>query len=367
MRTLTPTLAVLLLLPSLVFAQLEMPDIKFKKSEEPKPDRIERKAERIAEKDKDFAKLTEAEQDVVIRTIAKKLRQIKAYNSQLKHKRRQKLKSVNIQFTVEDSDLEEFYERHPSLKNRFKIREKETITPGQTIVDSTPPKIEDVMIKGGPFHDLFEDNEWEVVEGSCEADELRAQVDDAVAQAGPDGKVTGLIIQSSASTLRNTGKAAKLSFLQLSQKRAEAARDFVIKYFKDKHGRELLPQDAELDYEGENGDGTSGPRGPYANDGEGNGEPAYKDVDEYAQHKFVSVTIQVVKPVLIEEGKTVTQEIPGEEESEVVTMTMSTSSRCRWWRCWRFPKLEFKHRNRGKIKPYLVCPKVRRSKGIPGL
>ena len=75
-----------------------------------------------------------------------------------------------------------------------------------------------------PFGRLFKDNEWDVLGDSSEAQTLKQNIDkvaDVVKKGG--GRLVSMHVESSASTLRNTGKAAKLTHLELSKRRAEAA------------------------------------------------------------------------------------------------------------------------------------------------
>ena len=317
------------------------------------PAKFERKARALAEKDKDFTRLDEDEQQLVIAAVAKKLMIARAYNRKL-GKKKMKVNKVDIKFVLSDSDLETLYAKNPSLKKKMIVHQKETTTPGEDEIVTAPPSFETREFEGEPFHSLFKDNEWTLQEDSCEAGQLRSLVDDAVSDIGPKGTITGIMIQSSASTLRNTGAAKDLSWLELSQRRADEAQKFVVKLLGQK-GVKLEPDAVILDYEGENGDGTSGPRGPYANDGAGNGQAPYANVADYGKHKFVNVVIYASVPVEKPGEKTVVPGAP-DVDSEMAYVNIGVKQSCRWWRCWKLPSFSFRHKKHFRKGKPGECP-----------
>ncbi|UPT76171.1 MAG: LPXTG cell wall anchor domain-containing protein [Elusimicrobiota bacterium] len=70
-------------------------------------------------------------------------------------------------------------------------------------------------------------------------------------------------VESSASTLRNTGKAAKMTHLDLSRERAQAAARYALDYLKTKGYTLDEEEQVTLDFEGSNKNGTSGPSSPF--------------------------------------------------------------------------------------------------------
>lgn len=315
--------------------------------------KFENKARKLAEKDKDFQRLDPDEQQLVIAAVAKKLMIARAYNRKL-GKQKMKVDKVDIKFVLADSDLETLYAKNPSLKKKNIVHEKETSAPGKDAVVTAPPSFETKEIEGEPFHSLFKDNEWTLQEDSCEAGQLRMLVEDAVSEAGPNGTITGILVQASASALRNTGAAKDLSWRELSSRRADEAQKFVVKILGEK-GIKIAPDAVILDYDGENGDGTSGPRGPYPSDGNGNGQPPYGDVKEYGKHKFVNVVLYASVPVEKPGEKTVVPGAP-EVKSELAYVSVGVKESCRWWRCWKLPSFHFEHKR--KFKKYTgQCPR----------
>jgi hypothetical protein len=64
-----------------------------------------------------------------------------------------------------------------------------------------------------------------------------------------------IVITASCSTLRNSGDAENITWIELSQKRADAAKILIEKYKKDAK--------YQIDVKGKNGDGTTGNQSPY--------------------------------------------------------------------------------------------------------
>jgi hypothetical protein len=169
-------------------------------------------------------------------------------------------------------------------------------------------------------------------------------VDDAVEKAGKDGKIQHIAIDASASKYRNTGKAEKYSFKELSQKRAEAARDYVIKKLAEK-GKVVSPADVAIDVEGDNGDGTSGP------------EPGKEPKESYDKYKYVHVEMYVAKVTEEQKPPTVIKGTPADEHAEVVTFGVDTDSRCKFLRCITLPSFKIARRVSKKNWGSTKCPK----------
>lgn len=123
----------------------------------------------------------------------------------------------------------------------------------------------------GSVSGLYKDNVWSSssLDGKLAGEatsELSACIKDAVAKGA---KIHHISVVSSASALNNTGAAAKnfckKGFLGLSKARAEAAKEKVLPQLFSSSGlaAESYQSKIILNYDGSNGDGTSGPC-PYA-------------------------------------------------------------------------------------------------------
>ncbi|MCX5797604.1 MAG: hypothetical protein NTY77_19105 [Elusimicrobia bacterium] len=313
------------------------------------PKRLERKAETIAHKDADFAKLNDAEERLVVSAIAKKLRDVRRYNwTHLFSKK--SLSKTDVGVYVDDADLDALYARYAKSINKREVvseQQKQDAAPPPELV-ARPPAVEFIEVHGDPFHGLFQDNEWELLGGSDDAQDLQAQADDALAQAGPQGRITGLTIHSSASTLLNTGKAAAMSHLQLSQARANAALKYILAYLDGK-GVRLDQSQVTVDASGENGDGTSGPAAPSGKGAKGNGQPALKDTADYDQYKFVDVKFLVEKPVEKDVPPEIIQK-EGDTHSRVVTLDIDVKT-SHWLKFRRHTHLRVTHRHTPRRHP----------------
>ncbi len=340
MKSILPLLAILICaLP--VFSQLT----------EVKTTKFERKAEKLASKDKDYASLTDDEKTFLIKAIATKMAKIDAENRH-SGKYKEKVDGVDIRVILANSDLDEVKKKHPELALKEKrgevIREKQWGDPGtpDKKIEQAPSFTVDT-IPSPDFHSLFSDNDWVVDENSCDAGYLSSIVDQAAESAGKDGKIEHISIESSASRYKNTGKAADKSFKQLSQLRAEGARDFIIKKLAEK-GKIVSVEDVDIDADGANKDGTSGP----------DPDPKHPEKKaDYDQYKFVHVSMYVSKldekqnPPVVVPGK------PADEHAEVVTFGLDTEERCKFLRCITLPSIRINRhvsrRNWGSTK----CPR----------
>lgn len=210
--------------------------------------RDERRAERLASEDKEFRSLPEDEKQAVIRHIAAEI-----------HGRRRRAIDADIR-TLKGETVEQLREKAARSKAYEVVlaeQDKEAVVvPGKTTLETKHLDTE-------PYGRLFADNEWEVLAGSPEAEQLKRSIDkitDMVKKL--DGRLVSLHVESSASTLRNRGKAEKLTHLELSKLRAEAAAAFARDYLKTK-GLDLDDDRITLDFEGANKNGTSGPSSPF--------------------------------------------------------------------------------------------------------
>ena len=205
-----------------------------------------KKAQKLASGDKDFKSLPDDEKQAVILFIAAEI-----------HGHRRKAIDAEIR-TLKGSKLEDLKKK---ARRDIVIAEqdKEAVSvPGTSRLDVK-------SIDTPPFGRLFADNEWTVLEGSPEAQTLKQNIDKVadIIKKG-DGRLVSMHVESSASTLRNTGKAAKMTHLELSKLRAEAAAQYALDYLKTKGL--VLDEDEQvtLDYFGANKNGTSGASSPFA-------------------------------------------------------------------------------------------------------
>lgn len=284
-----------------------------------------KKAEKLAASDKDFRSLPEDEKQAVILFIAEQI-----------HGHRRKAIGANIH-TLKGSGLEDLKKK---ARRNIVVAEqdKEAVsTPGSSRLDVK-------HIDTPPFGRLFADNEWTVLDDSSEARTLKQNIDKVVGVVKKGGgRLVSMHVESSASTLRNTGKAAKLTHLELSKLRAEAAARYALDYLTAKGFNLDEDEQVTLDYEGTNKNGTSGASSPFpitagtdpklVAEGSCAAPPELKDAAAkggamthedrakiaafYDPNKFVQVTFDAVFEV--KDDKT-GKDIPG--EAHVVTATV---------------------------------------------
>lgn len=119
----------------------------------------------------------------------------------------------------------------------------------------------------GSVSGLYKDNAWSASSLNSQlageaTSELATCIKDAVARGA---KIHHISVVSSASALNNTGEAAKKfckkGFQALSKARAEAARETVLPQLFSNSGLDPATYQSKviLNYDGSNGDGTSGP------------------------------------------------------------------------------------------------------------
>jgi hypothetical protein len=128
-------------------------------------------------------------------------------------------------------------------------------------------------------------------------DNYIAPISSAIAEGQKTAKFLGgcihyLKVLTSASRFKNTGIAADLSFLELSQKRNDTVYNYVIQRLKDIGITINCGPDTSIvrNSEGENGDGTSGPNPPGGDNSKGKPHNSKK---EYDQYKFNRVYLGV--------------------------------------------------------------------------
>jgi hypothetical protein len=82
-------------------------------------------------------------------------------------------------------------------------------------------------------------------------------------------EIDSIIIEASSSTLRNKGDAEGMTWKQLSQARAEQIQQMIVGQNIDLGGEgvnivgKITPDMVQINSDGQNGDGTSGPKSPY--------------------------------------------------------------------------------------------------------
>ena len=205
-----------------------------------------KKAEKMALEDRDFKSLPDDEKKAVIKFVAAKI-----------HGRRRKALDVDIRM-LKGANVDALKKKVSKSSVVIAEQDKAAVSiPGSSRIDVK-------NIDTPPFGRLFADNEWTVLEDGAEALSLKQNIDkviDAVKKG--DGSLVSMHVESSASTWRNTGKAEKMTHLELSKARAEAAARYALAYLKTK-GYTLDEEDqVTLDYEGTNKNGTSGASSPY--------------------------------------------------------------------------------------------------------
>lgn len=318
-----------------------------------------KKAEKLAADDKDFKSLPEDEKQAVILFIAEEI-----------HGHRRKAVDADIR-TLKGSKLEDLKKK---ARRNIVVAEqdKEPVSvPGTSRLDVK-------HIDTPPFGRLFADNEWTVLEGSAEAQTLKQNIDkvaDVVKKGG--GRLVSMHVESSASTLRNTGKAAKMTHLELSKLRAEAAARFALDYLKTKGF--VLDEDEQvtLDYYGANKNGTSGASSPFAvpagtdpalvAEGSCQAPPDMKAAAAagdfakiaafYDPNKFVQLTFDAVFEVKDDKpGK----DIPGEAHVVTATVDYRDPVKIKLPRI-RLPRIHigwpFGNRDQRKARRAVRCPK----------
>ncbi|MDD5301701.1 MAG: hypothetical protein PHS14_01220 [Elusimicrobia bacterium] len=206
-----------------------------------------KKAAKLAEKDSDFRSLPDDEKQAVILFIAEQI-----------HGRRRRAISADIR-TLTGRDVGALKKRAAAREIVLAEQDKDPVSiPGTSKLEIRPIETPD-------FGRLFGDNEWTVLENSAEAQTLKQNIDKVVDLLKKnDGRLVSMHVESSASTLRNTGKAANLTHLELSKLRAEAAARYALDYLKMKGFPLDEDEQVTLDYKGTNGNGTSGPSSPFA-------------------------------------------------------------------------------------------------------
>lgn len=316
-----------------------------------------KKAAALAADDRDFARLSEDEQKKVIETIALQI-----------HGRRRKARQALI-VTRKGTSVEELEKQAKSMRSYKLVSATQDKEPVATAPEKTITTHE---VQTPDFGRLFADNEWEISEGSPDAQKLAQQVDAVLMTVRKTGgRVVSVHVESSASTLANSGKAAKMTHLELSRKRAEAAADFVTKRLAA-NGVALDDDQVTLDYTGGNGNGTTGPSSPFpckdpqlCAAGSCEAPPDVADAvkkgfddktrkllaDTYDPFKFVSVSFVVANETAAEKPGV---SAPGEAHSVLVAVDYKEKPEFHWPRIRiRLPRLPKSHRNWGST----ACPR----------
>lgn len=292
------------------------------------------KAEELAAKDKTFAELSPEEREEAVQKIAAKI-----------HGIRRRANKADI-VTLDGKTLEELEAKRKARYKRYELVSSEE-TKG---TEQDPPRTELVTNSVGtaPFGRLFQDNEWDVVEGSEDAEALRKQVDAILEKAkATGGRIIGMHVESSASTLRNTGKAEAMTHAELSRARATEAAAFVKAHFLARAQEPLSDDQVTMDFSGSNGNGTSGPSSPYPCPAgvnkkfcpEGSGPAPSPDcvapedlADFYDQFKYVKVSFDILTEVASTDPGAVRET----SEARMVLVAVGTKSR---WKI-RLPKFD---------------------------
>ena len=207
-----------------------------------------KKAQELAAKDRDFKSLSPDEKQKVVEAIAIEI-----------HGRRRKAREAMI-ITRKGTNVDELEKSAKKIGGYQLVSAEQDKEPASTPPETTLTTNE---VASKPLGKLFADNDWEVAAGSPDAEALQKQTDAVLLMLKKtDGRIVSVHVESSASTLKNTGKAAAMTHAELSRKRAESAADFVTQRLAAS-GVKLEDDQVTLDYAGQNGNGTSGPSSPY--------------------------------------------------------------------------------------------------------
>lgn len=110
-----------------------------------------------------------------------------------------------------------------------------------------------------PFNQIFDNNSAQIKPEM--KDSLSDFLNRTIKKYGNDLTVTDISITTSSSRFRNTGDYENKSFKQLSQDRTNSAYNFVTQMLTEK-GFKFSQFSPTLNFDGENGDGSSGPNPP---------------------------------------------------------------------------------------------------------
>lgn len=297
-----------------------------------------KKAEKLTSGNTVLGSLPEDERQAVLINVAKRIRQT-----------RLKVTGVDVVSLDGKTTTELDRAKRKDYKGyRVVIKEGDKTVPVELITNT---------VDLPEFGRLFPDNEWDVLEGSDDAITLRGHINKVVALAQKTGGwVAAVHIESSASTLRNRGKAAYLTHLELSKRRAESAATFVRDYLASKDVS-LSKANVTMDYAGENKNGTSGESSPF---------PCPKGVDKkycpkgngpspspdcvapedirayYDSYKYVRVSISVVNESEIKDSTSA--------HMVLVSLDMKRKTKRKPPR-WKFPPTKVKKLKHRKKRP----------------
>ena len=224
--------------------------------------------------DSDFYKKTLSSYKIVSSKIDKKdTKSLNIWNSIL-GKDGDQIFAANCIYYVQKQDWIEVVEF------KSKISEDETNLPPNT---DFFPGSEISVPKEAKTDKYFENNGWTLTE-FAKSDLLTNIINPLVSEKkNREGCIDLLKIESSASRYRNTELAKDLSFLELSQKRNDAVKDFIYEQLKSKGFDKWCKETENIVQitKGENGDGSSGPNAPkptpYIIKGQDKMEPAASD------------------------------------------------------------------------------------------
>ena len=158
------------------------------------------------------------------------------------------------------------------IEKKIEVLEIEAAAEEDDVKESNAVEIGETFPINGPSSDFFADNSA-VITDSFKS-QLKEQVIDPIKELGlemremegqPKFFLSNLNISTSCSRFRNTGDAKDMSFIQLSEARNNAAKDYIVEQLKSigclVDGDSKITQNAK----GDNGDGSSGPNPPAGN------------------------------------------------------------------------------------------------------
>jgi hypothetical protein len=139
---------------------------------------------------------------------------------------------------------------------------------GQNVIQFDQKSREEIRVEtvdtvaSVPMHSHFDMNSYKL----SNPQEVKAQLDSLISF---HTEIDSIVIESSSSTLRNKGDAENMTWKQLSQARAEQIQQLLVGQNIDLGGEgvnivgKITPNMITINSDGQNGDGTSGPKSPY--------------------------------------------------------------------------------------------------------
>lgn len=198
---------------------------------------------------------------------------------------------------LQENSAKEAGDRKPVLIIKSASQTSESTPPATNTLQLFDPKI--------PFDQTFENNSAVVKEDF--KNKIKGYLSEIMSNSGKGTQISKLTIETSASRYRNTDEAENLTFKELSEQRAEAAKNSFIE-IANSLGFDIKNIQINLNSDGSNKDGSSGPNppNPYPYVDGGNvkmntpptkprnefGEPL-NSPEEYEKYKYCTVKFEI--------------------------------------------------------------------------